>query len=221
MSLARPARVVAINVGQVEEIVWDDRVHHTAIRKRPVEGRRSVGPLGVDGDVQADRRVHGGVDKAVYGYASEHHPFWTATLGKPVGPGSFGENLTTEGLREDEVRIGDRFRVGSALLEVSEPRQPCSTFAAFHRRADLPKLFADAGWSGIYFRVLEAGEIGAGDAIERVARGEGGWTVRRVYEWIMGRAPLPEDLDALLAHPALADSTRRGLESRARAARSR
>lgn len=218
VSLPAPGRVVAVNVGAVEEIVWRDRVFRTAIGKRPVEGRRAVGPLGIEGDVQGNRTVHGGADKAVYGYAAEHHPFWSATLGKPVGPGAFGENLTHRGLLEDEVCIGDRFRVGGALLEVSEPRQPCSTFAAFHRRADLPKVFAEAGWSGIYFRVLEEGAVAAGDPIERVARGRGEWTVRQVYELIMGQRAMPADLDDLLENPALAASTRAGLEKRRSAA---
>ncbi|MBT8404993.1 MAG: MOSC domain-containing protein [Gemmatimonadetes bacterium] len=208
-------RIVSLNVGVVEEIEWKDRVFRTAIRKRPVEGRRHVGPLGVQGDAQGNRRVHGGVDKALYGYAAEHHDFWEEVFGRPVVPGDFGENLTLAGLVEDDVRIGDRFRVGVVLLEVSEPRQPCSTFAAVHRRSDLPRIFADAGWPGIYFRVLEDGEVGPGDAVERVHRDPAGWTVRRVFDLVMGKAPLPEDLGELLALPTLAESTRAALVRRA------
>lgn len=217
VTLPGPAEVVAVNVGRIEEFAWREKTFRTAMGKRPVDGRRRVHTLGVEGDVQANRQVHGGVDKAVYGYAAEHYPYWSETLDKPVGPGAFGENLSTRGLLEDEVRIGDRFRVGTAVLEVSEPRQPCLTFAAFHRRSDLPKIFGAAGRPGIYFRVVEEGAVAAGDAVERIARGEGPWTVRQVYEWIMGRAPLPDDLDDLLALPALAESTRRGLETRRRA----
>jgi MOSC domain-containing protein YiiM len=218
VSLPAPARVLSVNVGVVEEVRWRDRTFRTAIRKRPVDGPGHVTRLGIEGDVQGDRRVHGGLDKAVYGYAAEHQAFWEEVLGAPVGPGAFGENLTLEGLVEDEVCIGDRFRVGGALLEVSEPRQPCSTFAALHRREDLLRIFAEAGWPGIYFRVLEEGPVAAGDPVERVARGEGEWTVRQVFEWIMGRAPLPDDLDRLLDHPALAAPTREGLIKRRRAA---
>ena len=214
VSLPGAARIASINEGSIEEIVWRDRVFNTAIRKRPVPGPRRVGALGLEGDVQGDRKVHGGVDKAIYAYAAEHHPFWSEVFGRPANPGDFGENLTVEGLVEDEVRIGDRFRVGSALFEVSEPRQPCSTFAAAHGRADLPKVFADAGWSGIYFRVLEPGVIEAGDTVERVARGPEGWTVRRVFELVMGQERLPDDLDDLLAQPALAEATRRALKRR-------
>ena len=114
------------------------------------------------------------------------------------------------------IRLGV-LRDGKAvrLLEVSEPRQPCSTFAAVHRRSDLPRIFADAGWPGIYFRVLEDGEVGPGDAVEPVHRDPAGWTVRRVFDLVMGKAPLPEDLDDLLALPALAESTRAALVRRA------
>lgn len=206
--------VVSVNVGRVEPVEWRGRTIHTAFRKRPVEGPREVGALGLDGDVQGDRRVHGGVDKAVYSYAVEHHPFWREELGPGIGAGSFGENLATRGLLEDEVRIGDRYRVGGALLEVSEPRQPCSTFAAVHRRAELPRVFAEAGWSGLYFRVLEEGAIAAGDAIALERRGDARWTVRRVFEWVMGRGDLPADLDDLLADPTLARSTAESLARR-------
>jgi MOSC domain-containing protein YiiM len=214
IGLPGPASVASVNVGSIETLEYKGRVFNTAIRKRPVDGPRAVGPMGVEGDVQGDRRVHGGTDKAVYAYASDHEAFWSDVLGRPVEPGDFGENLTLAGLVEDEVRIGDRFRVGEAVLEISEPRQPCSTFAAVHQRADLPRIFAEAGWSGIYFRVVEPGSVAAGDAVERIARGPAPWTVRRVFELVMGKAPLPDDLDDLLGVPALAESTRRALRRR-------
>lgn len=218
MSLPAPARVVSVNVGRVEEVRWRDRVFRTAMGKRPVEGPRRVGFLGVEGDVQGNRKVHGGRDKAVYAYATEHHDRWREVLGPRVVPGAFGENLTLEGVVEDEVAIGDRFRVGTALLEVSEPRQPCATFAAYHGREDLVRIFGRAGWPGIYFRVLEEGVVAAGDPVERTARGEGGWAVRRVFELVMGLVPMPDDLDGLLDQPALAASTREALVKRRRAA---
>lgn len=212
--MSAPGRVVSVNAGRVEPITWRGRTIETAFCKRPVEGSVAVGALGIAGDTQGDRRVHGGIDKAVYSYASEHHPFWRSELGGGVGPGTFGENLTTAGLVEDQVRIGDRYRVGTALLEVSEPRQPCSTFAAVHQRADLPKVFAEAGWSGIYFRVIEEGAVAPGDAIRREAMGDERWTVRRVFAWVMGRAELPDDLGDLIANPALARSTAEALDRR-------
>jgi MOSC domain-containing protein YiiM len=209
---------VSVNVGEIREIEWRGRVHRTAIAKEPVSGRRKIHTLGIDGDVQGDRSCHGGIDKAVYAFASEHCGYWAEWLGKPIGPGAFGENLTLEGVTEDEIHIGDRLRIGSALLEVSEPRQPCQTFAALHQREDLPKSFADAGWPGIYFRVIEAGDVGAGDAIVRIVRGSTDWTVRRVFRMIMGREPMPSDLDRLLDDPALSDASRQSLVKRRRAA---
>jgi MOSC domain-containing protein YiiM len=212
--------VVSVNLGRIREIEWRGRSFRTGIDKRPAEGAREVEAQGFVEDVQGNRKVHGGVHKAVYAYASEHRTRWEALLGGPVPPGAFGENLTLEGVVEDEIVIGDRLRVGSALLEASEPRQPCSTLAAFHRRADLPRLFADEAWPGIYFRVLERGQIGAGDEVERIARGAGGWTLRRVFRLVMGQTPLPtdpSDLSGLLDHPALSPACRRDLERRARA----
>ena len=169
VGLPGAARVVSVNVGEIRELRWRGRVHQTAIAKEPVPGRREVHALGIDGDVQGDRSCHGGVDKAVYAYASEHYDYWADWLGTPIGPGAFGENLTLAGVTEDELCIGDRLRVGTALLEVSEPRQPCQTFAALHQREDLPKSFADAGWPGIYFRVVEVGDVAEGDTVVRVA----------------------------------------------------
>lgn len=216
VALPGPARVVSLNVGRLRELRWKDRVHETGIDKRPASGRIAIGRLGLEGDVQGDPRHHGGVDKAVYGYASEHHDFWTRWLGRPVGPGAFGENLTFEGVLDEELCIGDRLRVGTALLEVSQPRQPCSTFAAFHQRPDLPRAFAEAGWPGIYFRVVEEGVAEAGDAVTREA-GVSDWTVQRVFRLVMGREALPSDLDQLLELPSLAQSCRDDLLSRRRA----
>lgn len=218
VALPGPARVESVNVGEIEELRWRNRVHHTAIDKKPVVGRRAVHTLGIVGDTQGDPSCHGGVDKAVYAFASEHFAYWAEWLATPIGPGAFGENLTLEGVVEDEICIGDRLRIGTALLEVSEPRQPCATFAARHRREDLPRAFADAGWPGIYFRVVETGDVGAGDPVVRTDRGAARWTVRRVFSMIMGREPLPPDLDELLELPALAESSRKTLVKRRRAA---
>ncbi len=216
VELPGPARIVSLNVGSIQELSWRGRSKKTGIDKRPVSERLAVERLGIRGDVQVDRRYHGGVDKAVYGYASEHHPYWSDWLGREVGPGAFGENLTLEGVLDDQVHIGDRLWVGSALLEVSQPRQPCSTFAAFHQRSDLPRAFAEAEWPGIYLRVIEEGAIAPGDPVEREVVGST-WTVQRVFRLVMGRESLPDDLDDLLALPALAESCRTDLVSRRRA----
>lgn len=207
-------RIVSLNVGRAREIAGSGEPVRSAIFKQPVEGRVALRADRLDGDEQADPSVHGGVDKAVYAYPCEHYPYWREWLGTDALPwGAFGENLSTEGLLESELSIGDRLRVGSALLEVSQPRMPCRKLGLRHARADLPKHFFRSGRSGFYFRVVEEGELAAGDAIEvaqadpqrlRVAdvqalvRGVGDETLRR-------RA---------LAHPVLAEAWRAELRAR-------
>ncbi|MCK9794474.1 MOSC domain-containing protein [Isoptericola sp. 4D.3] len=150
----------------------------TAIDKRPVAGRVKVRPYGLYADVQADRKDHGGLDQAVYAYSQEDAEAWGAELGYEVTPGLFGENLRTRGLEVSRAVIGERWHVGTALLEVTQPRTPCQTFA---RRLGSPpqwvRRFADANRTGAYLRVLENGDLGAGDAIEVVHRPAHGVTV--------------------------------------------
>jgi MOSC domain-containing protein YiiM len=149
----------------------------TAIDKRPVARRVKVRPLGLYADVQADRGNHGGYDQAVYAYGQEDADFWAAELGYEVVPGLFGENLRTRGVAVSTAVIGERWQVGTSLLEVTRPRTPCSTFA---RRLDEPrwvKRFTAANRTGTYLRVLEPGSVGTGDAVEVVFRPDHGVTV--------------------------------------------
>ncbi|WP_277207354.1 MOSC domain-containing protein [Isoptericola croceus] len=143
----------------------------TAIDKRPVEGRVRVGRYGLYADVQADRANHGGEDQAVYAYAAEDAEFWEPELEREVVPGLFGENLRTRGLEVSGALIGERWRVGSAVLEVTQPRTPCATFA---RRLGSPprwvRRFTEANRTGAYLRVVEPGDLGAGDAVEVIFR---------------------------------------------------
>jgi MOSC domain-containing protein YiiM len=137
--------------------------------------------LNLDGDAQADLSVHGGLSKAVYAYPVEHYEFWRRELPDMKLPyGMFGENFTTEGLREKEVNIGDRFRVGGAEVVVTEPRLPCSKLAVKFRRADMVKRFLVSRLSGFYFAVLREGEVQAGDTIERLGRDGNGITVEDI-----------------------------------------
>ena len=145
----------------------------SGIVKSPVSGARRIHQHNVEGDAQADLRVHGGERKAVYAYPHEHYASWAAELGRTLAPGQFGENLTTEGLLETTVRVGDRFRVGTALLEVTQPRSPCFKLAAHMGMPEFPRLFLRSGRSGWYLRVLEEGEVGAGDAVVREVQGPG------------------------------------------------
>jgi MOSC domain-containing protein YiiM len=209
-------KVLSVNVGMPRDALWRGETVRTGIFKEPVAGRVALRAHNLDGDAQADLSVHGGVDKAVYGYPFEHYAFWAEWLGAAELPfGAFGENLTTEGLLESDARIGDRFRIGSALLEVSQPRIPCHKLALRHARADLPKHFLASGRSGIYFRVIEPGEVGQGDAIERVATDPRGLTVADVQSLARARGDAAL-LRRAAAHPALAEVWRAELAARLR-----
>ncbi len=171
-------KVVSLNVSLVGTLFvrQSDEVHRiaTGIHKQPVAGAVMLKKLGFVGDEQADLSVHGGLDKAVYAYPSEHYAFWEAQRlavlkrDEPLPPGSIGENLTLQGVLESDVWIGDRLHIGSALLEVTEPRQPCYKFNAKMGFNHAVKTMVQAGNTGFYLRVIETGELAAGDAITLV-----------------------------------------------------
>jgi len=164
-------RVVSVNVGFPREVHWKGKRATTAIFKEAVAGRVVVRTLNLDGDRQADLTVHGGPSKALYLYPVEHYPYWRRELPEMTLPwGMFGENLTTEGLLEDAVNIGDRFRVGSAEVMVTEPRLPCFKLGIRFGRNDIIKRFLASGRTGFYAAVLKEGDVAAGDAIERLGR---------------------------------------------------
>lgn len=159
-------KVEALSIGIPREIEYNGRSISTGIFKSPVEGPRKVGRSGIDGDGQADLTVHGGVDKAVYAFPVEHYDFYRNRLGgEPYPPGQFGENLTISGLSEAIVRIGDRYRVGDVLFEVSQPRAPCFKFAIKMGSRDAIELCLITGRTGFYLRVLEEGMIESGAQI--------------------------------------------------------
>ncbi len=160
-------KLVSINVGLPRAVEWHGERVRTGIFKEPVAGRVAVGRLNLAGDRQADPEVHGGDSKAIYAYANEHYAYWREQLpGVALTWGMFGENFTTDGLLEDEVAIGDRFRIGTAEVEVTQPRLPCFKLGVKFGRDDMSKLFLASGRTGFYLRVVREGEAGAGDAIE-------------------------------------------------------
>jgi MOSC domain-containing protein YiiM len=168
-------RVVSVNVGLPKAVTWRGKTVTTGIFKRPVIAAVMVRTLNLDGDKQADLSVHGGVSKAVYAYPAEHYDFWAKELPDlKFSYGMFGENLTTEGLLETETSIGDRFRVGGCELVVTEPRMPCYKLGIRFERPDIVKRFLDSRLTGIYFAVLEEGEINAGDSIELLTQHKNG-----------------------------------------------
>jgi MOSC domain-containing protein YiiM len=174
-------KIVSMNVGLPRTLRSKGREVTTGIFKEPVEGPVMLRRLNLDGDRQADLAVHGGRWKAVYAYPSEHYEFWRKELpGMDLPWGIFGENLTTEGLREEETNIGDHFRVGEAVIEASQPRIPCYKLGIRFGRDDIVKRFLASGRSGIYFSVLEEGLVKAGDAIERIHEDENGVSVADV-----------------------------------------
>jgi MOSC domain-containing protein YiiM len=175
-------KIVSINVGRPRQIPWQGQLVQTSIFKSPVAGRVRVRPHNVDGDEQSDLTVHGGVNKAVYVYPSEHYAFWKRELpDADLGWGNFGENLTTEGLLEDRVRIGDTLRIGSAEFIVTQPRMPCFKLGIRFNRADMVKRFHLSGRSGFYLSIVREGEVGADDEVAHGAGREDSISVAAIF----------------------------------------
>ena len=169
-----------MNVGRPAPLATGTRVVQSAIGKAPVEGPVRVEGVNVAGDDQADRRVHGGPDKAVYAYAREDTAWWEAQLGRELGPGAFGENLTVEGVDVSGAVIGERWRLGTVELEVCQPRFPCFKLGLRFGDPQMLKRFTRAGRPGAYLRIVREGEIGAGDEIEVTGRADHGITIALV-----------------------------------------
>ena len=190
----RDMRIVSINLSMPREIVHDDKPVSTGIFKQPVEGRVTLKRLNLEGDGQADLWGHGGSFRAVYVYPREHYDYWSAELGRDdLAPGQFGENFTVEGMLEDEVQVGDVFRIGSALVEVSQPRIPCFKLAIKMGIDNFQAPFLKSGRIGFYLRVLEEGEVGAGDTFELVGRDPNGMSVRAMSDLLFFKL---DDLEA-------------------------
>jgi len=198
--------IVAVNVGLIREVVWRGSIVRTGIWKEPV-GTRAVALRGVnlDGDDQADRRVHGGVDKAVYAYAEEDYRYWADEEGVRTQPGLFGENLTVRGIELRNAVVGERWRIGSTLLEVAQPRLPCYKLGIRMDDARFPKRFLAAARQGAYLRIIEEGELRAGDIIGVVHRPDHGVTLGHMVEAVRDRRRAA----ALLRAPRLPDFWRR------------
>ncbi len=175
------ARLLSVNVGLPRDIQWKGRTVHTAIWKDPVPGRCRVSRLNLAGDGQGDLAGHGGEQRAVFVYQLESHRYWEEQLGRTgLVPGQFGENFTVEGLPDDTVCIGDRYRIGSGVFEVTQPRVTCYRVGIRMNEPRMPALLTSSGRPGFYFRVLEEGEVGAGDAIVKVSDGPERMTVAEV-----------------------------------------
>jgi MOSC domain-containing protein YiiM len=178
--MASRPEVVSVNVGGVESFDHHGRSVTSAISKRPVAGRVRSAGVNLVGDDQADRRVHGGPDRALYAYAVEDSDWWAGELGRPVPPGSMGENLTTAGLDVTGAVIGERWQAGTLTLEVSAPRIPCYKLGIRMGDPRFPPRFAHAGRPGAYLRIVGHGDVGAGDAIVVVDRPDHAVTIALV-----------------------------------------
>jgi MOSC domain-containing protein YiiM len=200
--------VVSVNVGRPRPVQSGRRTVSTAIWKTPVEGRVAVRGVNVDGDDQADRSVHGGRDKAVYAYASEEIRRWRDELGRDLGAAPFGENLTTAGIDVSGALVGERWRIGTTLLEVVQPRLPCFKLGLRMGDPTFVRRFAQASRPGAYLRIVEEGELGAGDAIEVDVAGlpDHGVTMRLISDAILlDHALIPQVLEARTLLPSLRD----------------
>ncbi len=211
------ARLLSVNVGLPRDIEWRGRTVHTGIWKEPVQGRRRVRRLNVEGDGQGDLGGHGGEQRAVFVYQIESYRYWEERLGRrDFTHGQFGENFTIEGLPDDEVCIGDRYRIGTALFEVTQPRVTCYRVGIRMDEPQMAALLTSSGRPGFYLRVLEEGEVGAGDPILPVARGPERMTVAEVNALLYSSRHPRDQLERALRIPALSPGWRRSFEALAR-----
>jgi MOSC domain-containing protein YiiM len=205
-------RLVSVNLGTRRITTYADGPGgQTGIDKRPATGRVAVSDGGVSGDFIGNRRVHGDADKAIYAYAREDAAWWSAELDRYIGPGMFGENLSTEEIDVTGAIVGERWAIGGALLEVSQPRIPCATFAGFWGEPDLIKRFTARAAPGTYLRVVRPGEVGAGDRIDVVYRPGHAVTIGETFRALTTEPGL---LPRLLGAPELPGGMRQRIARR-------
>jgi MOSC domain-containing protein YiiM len=199
-------RVLSVNVGSVREFEYGGRPAKSAIWKSPAVGRIAIRGINLAGDVQADREAHGGPDKVVYAYAVEDARLWQQQIGRSLEHGEFGENLTTQGIEVNDALVGERWQVGTTVLEVSEPRVPCWRLGVRMDDKTFPRQFTEALRPGAYLRLIVEGGIAAGDEIRVVERPAHGLTIRDVFRiYTQGRDEVPR----LLGVPRMSESWRR------------
>lgn len=207
--LYEPHRLISLRLGDIAPLGAESLP--SAIDKRPVSGRVALSALGLAGDNQADRVHHGGPDKALHVYPAEHYLAWREQFPAQAdlfGIGGFGENLATHGLREDNVCLGDIFRLGDARVQVSQGRSPCRKLNLRFARPDMPEQVLASGRTGWYFRVIETGTVGPGDDLTLVERHDPAWPIDRLVRALFGATPDPAALRELAGHPRLAANWR-------------
>jgi MOSC domain-containing protein YiiM len=204
-----PVKILSLHVARPKRVVYQGNTISTGIFKQPLSGPVRLRTLNLDGDRQADLSVHGGPNKAVYGYPSEHYAFWREELrGIDLPWGMFGENFTTTGLAEDDLHVGDRFQIGSAIVVVRQPRTPCYKLAARFRRDDILERFLLSGRSGFYFSVEQEGSVESGDAFKLLERNRDGILISEVNRLIGHDRYNSGLLNKAVATPALPEHWR-------------
>jgi MOSC domain-containing protein YiiM len=199
-------KVLSVNVGRAREFDYNGRPAKSAIWKLPVTGRIAARGVNLEGDEQADRKAHGGSDKAVYAYAIEDVRWWEQQIGRSLACGEFGENLTTEGIEVNNALVGERWEIGTTVLEVSEPRIPCWRLGVRMNDQMFPRRFTEALRPGTYLRIVVEGDVGAGDEIRVVERPDHNLTIRDVFR-IYTRDR--DEVERLLVVPRMPESWRR------------
>ncbi|WP_432363418.1 MOSC domain-containing protein [Sporosarcina sp. UB5] len=204
----------SLNVGKPQDLQFGKKEVTTGIHKNPVSEPIFLSTLNFDGDGQGDLVNHGGVDKAVCVYPYEHYPYWEKELGKPLGPSAFGENLTLQGLTEDDVCIGDSFQIGEAVVQVSQPRQPCFKLSLIHDRKDMPVIVQNRGYTGYYFRVLKEGIVSPSDELVHISRPSLAIPVSEANRLMHHDKDDVDGIQTLLQVNELSDSWRKTFEKR-------
>jgi ferredoxin-NADP reductase/MOSC domain-containing protein YiiM len=208
------ARLLSVNVGRPREVAWRGKTVYTSVWKQPVEGRRLVRRLNVDGDAQGDLAGHGGEHRAVFVYQMDSYRYWERELKRDdFTLGQFGENFTVEGLADNEVSIGDRFRIGTALFEVTQPRVTCYRVGIRMDEPRMPALLVQHRRPGFYFRVLEEGEVGAGDEIVKVAEGPERLSIAAADALLYLPGPTQAELERALRIAALSPGWKSSFEA--------
>lgn len=210
-------QLLSVNVAHPREVTYRGRTYPTAIFKQPVAGRVTVRRLNIEGDSQGNPRTHGGPDMAVYVFGHENYAHWEQEYGRPLEYGAFGENLTVTGMDESDVAVGDVFDIGSARLQVTEPRTPCHKLAMKFDDDDLPRRFAATGHVGFYCRILTEGEIGAGDNILAEVRDSARLTISEVLGLWADKSASSARLERALGVAALSATWRARFETRLKA----
>ena len=208
-------KVIAVSIGQPITLDYEGRQVRTGIFKQPVDGRVQIGLCGLAGDGQADLEAHGGKDKAIYVYSVENYRYWEQQLQRgTLSYGQFGENLTVEGMLDESVHIGDVFSIGTSVVQVTQPRVPCYKLGIRMEAGHFPKEFMFSGKVGFYLRVLQAGDVGAGDAIECLGRDPVGLNVRESMLALSNQAERFEIIAKALQIDALSSAWRSDLAQR-------